>query len=1038
MAHNSINEALELTLENKSFATLVNSESTFFVIRNLDVTKKYNARIKVENNDSRVNLAVYDSNIGIVRHVNEYKQYHVFNLSKEKNTYYIRVSGEDYANAGGTSVSVQVTYDNNSLLAERLNLDVTDYLDICVGQAWRLVSWIPMDTLEAQGFKPVLTSLAPSVATIRNEDVIGVSPGTARVRYRSAYSEVEDILEVRVVAKPHFEGKGTAENPFKIYTAQDFYNIRFYLTDAVTFVLENDIDLTGYEQWRPIGDIGTGFNGRLYGMGHTIRGAKRTTMFNYSGKNVGLFSYIHGGHVYDLNIEDCDLTCKDNGHIGMLAGCLRGAIIRNVTVRNSQILDCFIYSGGLAGTSYGGTTNNYIQECGIENARLIGNTAGGLIGRAYSDVYADDCFANVTLGHKFKYVGGSYGGILGIGASATLNKCLAVVDIAHDASINDVSDIKIGAIAGEFRVGDESKYHQVVGTVIAPGATNSVGQVTLAEMMSKDTYRGDWDFDTIWEWNEGQHPTFMPVKFMTIHHYSSIGNELPYNYYGYDATFQVRTVLRNQIWKVPLKGNPEASFSRKGYVTKRYALLTDTVDGMLNVQLEKYNYHNQQTYTISTFEDFQKIKDDLYGKYILTNDVDFEGQPMEPAMNSRNEGFMGDFDGQGYTIKNLFLCQTSEESKLNGLSLFGHTYNARFRNVNFEDCRIQDDISDNIGLLTSSLQHVIVEDDTAAEEWHYPQIYNCTAKRLTYDLNVSTSGNIGSFVGTIETYVTRFSSFSDPFVKDVTVRDFVVNVNSDASYIGGFAGYIDSLYHSINEEGMWDEYSNYQPAGFDMDNIDTELIINAVDDTVNISSIGGIAGVNSVTRPQLLNRLGAKLTINNGIISDVGGMFGDSYNYSPVSYENWYADVDISGVAIENVGTGIGGFASYIDFYPDYDGDMLQLKKGYIAMKNDLAENVDSESRGMVFGSPDFTSDTQVIVEGIYVDETINGMAQASSQASYVTLLPTEEMYKRGTFDQWDFEEIWQIREGVDYPRFRIAVTETQCTAIPLRQLTIN
>ena len=87
------------------------------------------------------------------------------------------------------------------------------------------------------------------------------------------------------------------------------------------------------------------------------------------------------------------------------------------------------------------------------------------------------------------------------------------------------------------------------------------------------------------------------------------------------------------------------------------------------------------TIEISDKEDFEKIYDDLTASYILTSDIDFEGETIrsvgyfEPKSEEPEDeetpnvslAFTGTFDGNGHTLSNI----TVDAADKNGVGLFG-------------------------------------------------------------------------------------------------------------------------------------------------------------------------------------------------------------------------------------------------------------------------------------------------------------------------------------------------------------------------------
>ena len=91
-----------------------------------------------------------------------------------------------------------------------------------------------------------------------------------------------------------------------------------------------------------------------------------------------------------------------------------------------------------------------------------------------------------------------------------------------------------------------------------------------------------------------------------------------------------------------------------------------------------------QGYTlIKTADELQAMQDNLYGKYILMNDIDLAGCDWTPIGDSTNY-FEGEFNGNGFVIKNL----TIDNSNRNHTGLFAYARSADFTNIAIEDIKM--------------------------------------------------------------------------------------------------------------------------------------------------------------------------------------------------------------------------------------------------------------------------------------------------------------------------------------------------------------
>ena len=126
--------------------------------------------------------------------------------------------------------------------------------------------------------------------------------------------------------------------------------------------LTDDIDLEN-ASWIPIGDIYDGYTGAFDGGGHTISGLQISS----TGNNIGLFGYVNGGTVKNLNLEITSVSGND-------------------------------YVGGVVGYDYGGT----ITDCYWQKGPDLGVGSGG---DGTTEVQ-DGNWSNVTLPEGFKLVDG--------------------------------------------------------------------------------------------------------------------------------------------------------------------------------------------------------------------------------------------------------------------------------------------------------------------------------------------------------------------------------------------------------------------------------------------------------------------------------------------------------------------------------------------------------------------------------------------------------------------------------------------------------
>ena len=213
-----------------------------------------------------------------------------------------------------------------------------------------------------------------------------------------------------------------------IYTAADLNNVRSNLSGD--YVQMNDIDLSGYPNWAPIGTGVRPFTGRYDGNYHRVTGL---TLSNYTLNNEsnGLFGYAIGATLEHVEIVECSVSA-------------------------------FSYAGALVGSA----TNCTITQCCSSGAVTGYDELGGLIGDlATSEV--SECFSTCSVtGQPYSShynIPLSIGGLFGEVTGASISNCYAV-----------------GSAGGEDTYGSQNLVGGLIGLPSAPVLTNcySSGHVT--------------------------------------------------------------------------------------------------------------------------------------------------------------------------------------------------------------------------------------------------------------------------------------------------------------------------------------------------------------------------------------------------------------------------------------------------------------------------------------------------------------------------------------------------------------------------------
>lgn len=276
-------------------------------------------------------------------------------------------------------------------------------------------------------------------------------------------------------------GAGTADDPIIITTAEQLDNVRSNL--SAHYKLGNDIDLSGYPNWTPIGEPGGGkdFTGGFDGAGHIIHGLKVNKTSNFA----GLFGII-GSNGKVRNIGIIDVQVSGTNYVGGLAGLNDGTISDSYAV--GIVNGTSDYVGGLVGkNSYSSITGSYADGI-VTGASYVGGLVGGSEGYYPDYPLIDESYATATVTGTGNYVGGLTGNNQG-----TVRHSYAVGRVTGTGTY-------VGGFVGRNQYTINECYYAYD---VAGSNTGQGGEKTAASMKSQITFNG-WDFANTWSIKEGQ------------------------------------------------------------------------------------------------------------------------------------------------------------------------------------------------------------------------------------------------------------------------------------------------------------------------------------------------------------------------------------------------------------------------------------------------------------------------------------------------------------------------------------------------------
>ncbi len=182
-----------------------------------------------------------------------------------------------------------------------------------------------------------------------------------------------------------------------------------------TVKLGANIDLNN-EEWTPIGNSTTAFEGTFDGCNYTISNLKATS--NPSGSNIGLFGFTQNGSIKNLVVENAEIKGRLN--VGVVAGTPYTSKYENITVKGNVKVDGMSYVGGVGGkNAYADWTNitvdvntgSYVRANSVENGTAYRTYVGGVVGFMGEGSHT---FSNITSNINVHGSTLDVGGIVGI------------------------------------------------------------------------------------------------------------------------------------------------------------------------------------------------------------------------------------------------------------------------------------------------------------------------------------------------------------------------------------------------------------------------------------------------------------------------------------------------------------------------------------------------------------------------------------------------------------------------------------------------
>ena len=667
---------------------------------------------------------------------------------------------------------------------------------------------------------------------------------------------------------------GGADTPFQIASAAQLAELAQYVNagDATFvsahYVLTDDVNLSAYGNWTPIGTINQPFAGVFDGQNHVVTGLK---IDRSQGVYQGLFGCVNSqdanrkAQVKNVIVKDAQIRTKSMSgavvgfyggwasqmepleNCAMVGGSIEGCVDRAGYDQAASI-------GGVVGLSYADVRFCYSTGTVIvpRSACEIGGVAGWVDGNVQS------CYAagSMDIFPDSRYQIFEIGGLVG-GVDDDVSDCYSTVDVV---GLGD-NTIKFGGVAGTvggsvtrcFATGNVQAWRTVGGVAgmvgTRGGSLTDCVALNGAVSGTESSYKGISRVGNVLKSEGGSESGNYAWSGMKVNG-NTVADDVEGSN-GADLTYDDPNGLSRQFETI-FGGNSAWTYAENGLPTLK------NVGGTQSGDLPMWMTSQNKVY-IYTAADLAQLATDVNGgnnmsgkTVLLMNDIDLSGYPnwtpigtFTPNSPQANYPFSGVFDGQGYSITGLKMSG-NEDSK----GLFGYAYSGAIRNVVIRNPEIEG--KDQVGALVGY------------QAYSNQGIKNCAV----IGGKIQGRSHVGGLVGYMEESpvqncystceVVAMDFYAGGIVGDhrvvASIRNCYATGNISGTYSGGIVGVAQDVERCVA-----------------LGQTVTGKSSNRVTDSVRISDVYAWGGMkvngNTVTNGAANNENGADLVFNGGALS---------------------------------------------------------------------------------------------------------------------------------------------------------------------------
>lgn len=887
------------------------------------------------------------------------------------------VSSDWGINVGTVSMKQQVTYIN-----EYWNFDTTWGINTVDNDGYPFLRW--QNAAEFAGGSgtegdPYLVATADHLNNVRNH-------------FDQHFKQIENVDLSFYRSGSGWVPIGSSSAPFTGTYDGNGYTIGNLFIDQVgAWNVRNPAGLFGY----------TGTEAAISNL--TLEDVDITGCY-YVGSLVG----NNGGEILDVSISGSVTGEWDTGGLaGLNSGSITGSAFTG-TVTGADEIEYGDWTGGLVGYNIGGT----ITKCQTYVTVVSeGDSVGGLAGDSLNDAVITESCAMGSVSAS-SYIGGLVGTNDG-----EITECYSTCSVYGNSDIGGLVGGNSGLIGDCYAVGAVDGTNRIGGLAVnsseeditncywdteTTGQSDSAGGTGMAtaEMKQQATFE-NWDFLTIWDMNADDNNGYPFLRWQlnvppvlsgtgvdsitdttAALSFTSDRNGI-YYYLVYTATEDApdAAAIKTQ-GTAAAKGTGTAAAAANtvglagltasteytAYIILEYIEENTSGVAAINFTTEAVpaefaggNGSAENPFLVADANELNNVRNHLDKHFVQTQDIDLSGYSAGEGwlpIGDNNDPFAGTYDGDGFSIDNLFIERDDDYSGLFGyIDVNGNVSDLELNSVDVTSSAYY------VGSLAGSSNG---------------QISNCSVAG-TVALN-GWGLRIGGLTGENENYGT------------ITNCSFDGIVESDDDYCGGLVGWDEGTIINCHTTGTVrgdDEVGGL--VGYKVSGVIRESYSECAVEAVNSNSTqtGGLVGNNDGE----IDRCYASGTVTGN--EDVGGLVG--FNYRPVGIiVNCYATSSVNGN--DYVGGLAGGNSNSIT--DCYSTGAVTAPAG-------------SANTGGLAG---YNSATGIVTDSFWNTETSGQNTSAGGAGK-----TTAQMKQQETFTDWDFTTIWGINNSDNggYPFLR-------------------